>query len=281
MALVKYRSADCGLEDLQSQFSDLDSELVVIKKCCSDLKKEHGSKCSNALKDAVSSLLQVVNYVNKSDKSLIYWFEKGPGMKRALRCEGIDKRTAAMVEKKSRKITGEAAKVESQFNRSGQVFSDGLKAAQNLNTRVTEYSLSSIGDARQQAATMYDEADGNAQSVQVKLTKSKTDCEKIREDINAIPQQISGVESSRRTAQQSSSSSSDVKALSNFPNSSRPNLTDSKQAAVASFAVAGVATVASFFCPPVALFAMSAAAVSAGSAISSRCSTSSPCGRIF
>lgn len=280
MALVKYRS-DCKLEDLQRQFSDLDSELFAIQKSYSDLTKEHGSKCSKALKDAVSSLLQIVNYVSKSDKSLIYWYEKGPGMKRALRYVGIDKRTAVVVEKKSRKITGEAAKVESQFNRSGQVFSDGLKAVQNLNTRVTEYSLNSIGDARQQAATMYDEADGNAQSIQVKLAKSKTDCEKIQEEINAIPQQTSGVESSRRAAQQSSSSSSNVKTLSSFPNSSRPKLADSKQAAVASFAVAGAAAVASFFCPPVALFAMSAAAVSAGSAISSRCSTSSPCGRIF
>lgn len=222
MALVKYRSGDCKLEDLRRQFADLDSELIVIQKSYSDLKREHGKKCSNALKDAVSSLLQVVTYVNKSDKSLIYWYEKGPGMKRALRCVGIDKRTAAMVEKKSKKITGEAAKVESQFNRSGQVFSDGLKAVQNLNTRVTHYSLSSIGDARQQAVTMYDEVNGNAQSVEVELKKSKTDCEKFQGEIDAIPDQISGVESSRRTAQQSSSSSSDVKTLSSFSNNSWP-----------------------------------------------------------
>lgn len=110
MALVKYGSADSQLEDLQRQFATLDSELVIIQKSYADLKREHGTKCSNSLKDAVSSLLQVVTYVNKSDKSLIYWYEKGPGMKRALRCVGIDKRTAAMVEKKSTKITGKAAK---------------------------------------------------------------------------------------------------------------------------------------------------------------------------
>ncbi len=51
---------------------------------------------------------------------------------------GIDKRTAAMVERKNTKITGKAAKVESQFNRSGQVFSNGLKEVQNLNTTITE-----------------------------------------------------------------------------------------------------------------------------------------------
>lgn len=213
MALVKYGSADSQLEDLQRQFATLDSELVIIQKSYADLKREHGTKCSNSLKDAVSSLLQVVTYVNKSDKSLIYWYEKGPGMKRALRCVGIDKRTAAMVEKKSTKITGKAAKVEAQFNRSGQAFSDGLKAVQSLNTRVTEYSLSSIGDARQQAVTMYDEVDGNAQSVEAELTKSKTDYEKVQEEIDAIPGQISGVELSRRTAQESSSSSSNVKTL--------------------------------------------------------------------
>lgn len=84
---------------------------------------------------------------------------------------------------------------------------------QSLNTRVTEYSLSSIGDAWQQAVTMYDEVDGNAQSVEAELTKSKTDYEKVQEEIDAIPGQISGVELSRRAAQESSSSSSNVKTL--------------------------------------------------------------------
>lgn len=217
MALVKYSSADSQLEELQRQFAILDSELIAIQKSYFNLKNEHGTKCSNALKDALSSLLQVVNYVNKSDKSLIYWYEKGPGMKRALRCVGIDKRTAAIVEKKSREITGKAAKVESQFNRSSQVFSDGLKAVQNLNIRVTEYSLGSIGDARQQAVTMYDEVDGNARSVEDELAKSKTDYQKAQDEIDAIPDKISGVELSRRVAQQSSTSSSNVKTPSNFP----------------------------------------------------------------
>lgn len=84
MALVKYGSTNSQLEELQRQFATLDSELVVIQKKYSDLKKKHGKKCSNALKDAVSSLLLVITYVNKSDKSLIYWYEKGSGMKRAL-----------------------------------------------------------------------------------------------------------------------------------------------------------------------------------------------------
>lgn len=217
MALVPYGSTFTQLEELQRQFSTLDSELVIIRKRYSDLKKEHGKKCSNALKDAVSSLLLIVTYVNKSDKSLIYWYEKGSGMKRALRCVGIDKRTATMVEKKNTKITEKAAEVESQFNRSGQVFLDGLKAVRDLNTTITEYSLSSIGDARQQAVTMYDEVDVNAQSVELELAKSKTDYEKVQIEIDDIPEQISGVEFSRRTAQQSSSSSSEVKAISRFP----------------------------------------------------------------
>lgn len=216
MALVRYGSTNFQLDELQRQFATLDRELIVIRKRYSDLKKEHGKKCSNALKDAVSSLLLVITYVDKSDKSLIYWYEKGSGMKRALRCVGIDKRTAAMVEKKNTKITGKAAEVESQFNRSGQVFSDGLKAVQNLNTTITEYSLNSIGDARQQAVTMYDEVDMNSQSVEVELKKSKINYEKVQEEIDGVPEEISGVEFSRRIAQQSSSSSSDVQTLSSF-----------------------------------------------------------------
>lgn len=48
-----------------------------------------------------------------------------------------------------------------------------------------------------------------------------------------------------------------------------------------SFALASAAAVASFFCPPVAFVAVSAAGVGIGNAISSRYSTYSPCGRIF
>lgn len=53
------------------------------------------------------------------------------------------------------------------------------------------------------------------------INRSKTDCGKIQEEIGAISNEISGVESNRRTAQQSSSSVSDVKRLSSFPNNSR------------------------------------------------------------
>lgn len=34
---------------------------------------------------------------------------------------------------------------------------------------------------------MNDEVDGNAQSVEAKLTESKADCDKIQETIDAIP----------------------------------------------------------------------------------------------
>lgn len=210
MALITYHSADSRLEDLHRQFAALDRELCIIQKCYSKLKQEHGRKCSKALTDAISSLTQVVNYVNKSDKSLVYWYERGSNMKLALRCVGIDKRTSTMVEKKTTKIAGKAAMVETQFNRSGEIFSDGLKAAQNLNTRVTHYSLSSIGDARHQAVKMYDEIDGNAQSVEISLRKSQTDCVTIQKEIDDIPGQISVVKSSRSTAQKYSNSSSDV-----------------------------------------------------------------------
>lgn len=81
--------------------------------------------------------------------------------------------------------------------------------------------------------------------------------------------------------QQSRSSTSDVKNLSSFQNNSLPNLTDRKETAIGSFALASVAAVASIFCPPAAIIAISAGGVGIGSAISSRCSTSSPIGRIF
>ena len=52
----------------------------------------------------MAGLLQVVTYVNNSDKALVYWFERGSTVKLALRCVGIDKRTAAIFKKKTIKL---------------------------------------------------------------------------------------------------------------------------------------------------------------------------------
>jgi hypothetical protein len=50
---------------------------------------------------------------------------------------------------------------------------DGLKAVQNLNTRMTQYSLSSVGDAEKQATDLHGEYDGNLKSVELRLEMSK------------------------------------------------------------------------------------------------------------
>lgn len=210
MQSIVLTPTDSRLSDLQRDFASLGCELVDIQSTYHSLRKEHGRQCSEALTEALSSLLRVVKYVNKTDKALIYWLQKGDTLKLALRCVGIDKRTDAIVERKTEAIKGQVAQAETKFNQSGEVVMDGLKAVQNLNTRVTRYSLSSVGNAEEQAQDLCQEFASNVNSVELSLEQSKTECITIQGEIDDIPSQIDGVQSQRQAAQGASDSSATV-----------------------------------------------------------------------
>lgn len=216
MAPVTFQSDDPVLTILHTQFASLESELRVIQNNYQSLCQVHGRKCSAALSEATAGLLSVIKYVNKADKALLYWYEKGNTMKKALRCVGIDKRTDSIVERKTKKIKQETAKTEKQFNRTGEVFFNGLKAVQTLDTQVNQYSISRVGLARSEASEAFNQADGDAKCAESSLKKAQVEQTKVRAEVDGISAQISGVEHQRETAQNASAGTgtvSDTRAL--------------------------------------------------------------------
>ena len=175
MALVKYDSDGSVLENLRSQFASLDSELSFLQNNYQKLRQAHGKKCSTALSEATTSLLCIIKYVSKADKTLIFWHAEGTALKMALRLVGMDTRTDSIAKKKLQKIKVKTATTEVQFTRTGEVFMDGLKAIQSLGTQISQYSISSLGSARAQTSKAHKQADIDAQLAELSVQKAKVE----------------------------------------------------------------------------------------------------------
>lgn len=213
MALVTYCGDAPVLENLLSQFASLDSEFNLIQISHQRFCQIHQTKCSIALSEATTSLLDIVRYVSKADKALIYWYEKGTAMKTALRLVGMDKRTGSIIEKRSKKIKTKTATTEAQFTRTSEVFMDGLKTVQTLDKQINLYSISRLGSARAQASGAHNQADMDAKLAELSLEKSKVEQSTVQSELKDISSQINSVGTQRQTAQAMSDTTGAVSEL--------------------------------------------------------------------
>lgn len=272
MALVKYGGDDSVLENLRSQFASLDSELSLLQNNYQKLRQAHGKKCSTALSEATTSLLCIIKYVSKADKTLIYWHAEGTTLKTALRLVGMDKRTDAIAEKKLQKIKAKTATTEVQFTRTSEVFMDGLKAIQTLDTQISQYSISSLGSARAQTSKAHEQADTNAKFAELSMQKAKVKRSTAQSELDDIPSQIDSVGGQRQRAQEMSDSTgavSDLRLSRLFRDAKRSLTYLSVQFAFGSGAVAAVAGLGSFLFPPLAMIALPAAGLAASNTVAS------------
>lgn len=272
MALVKCGGDDSILENLRSQFSSLDSELSLLQDNYQKLRQAHGKKCSTALSEAASSLLCIIKYVSKADKTLIYWHAEGSTLKTALRLVGMNKRTDSIAEKRLQKIKEKTAITEAQFTRTSEVFMDGLKAIQTLDTEISQYSISSLGSARAQTSKAHEQADIDAKLAELSIQKAKIDKGTAQSELDDIPSQIDSVGAQRGRAQEMSNLTGAVSDLVVYLDFWRLlTIADllSVQVAFGSGAVAAAAGLASFFFPPLAIIAIPAAGLAASNTVAS------------
>jgi chromosome segregation ATPase len=210
MALVSWTSIDSRLAALQRQCTNLENELSGIQTNYDSLRREHEQKCAEALMQALSSLVKVIKYVNRTDRALIFWVEKESGLKTALRCIGIDRRTEVIILKKTTIIKARVSEVEASFDRSNQAFKSGLSAVQGLDMKLTQYSLTSIGHAQREITSFSRELDQKINQVNRTITKLKAESQDVEAEASEVPSRISAVYSQRQEAQEASNAAGRV-----------------------------------------------------------------------
>jgi len=200
MSVVKKRTDldDPVLGDLLFRVRDLERKLVGLRDQYCSLREQNHKRCSESLNDALASFHQLIKFVCKTDNTLVYWYERSDGMKSALRLLGMDKRTCTLVAKKTAKIKKEVGKVEVRFRDTSEVFMDGLKAVQILNTQVTSYSVSSIGDVQGDASEALNGYDTQMSWVQSTIGEKNLEATALETQLSTVRTDITKTENARR-----------------------------------------------------------------------------------
>jgi uncharacterized protein YoxC len=192
------------------QIRQLDSRFTELQCEHRRIQDEHSRKCASALSISLSYLGKVIEDVGKADKKLIYWYEQKKGVKMMLRLVGIDKRTNAIVGRKTKRIKGDVQKAENKFRQTSEVFTDGLNAVQGLNTKVTSYSLLEVSTTHNSSASTLRAFSDELKEVETATREKRLEYVHVEEQIEDVRQDITLTESNRNVAANGSDSCAGV-----------------------------------------------------------------------
>ena len=202
MAVVRSSQAtDPKTAHLAVQVHALEASLITLKDEYTLLRATTERNCSQSLNESLTSFIHLIKFVKKTDKTLVYWVEKGSGVKTALRCIGVDKRTETIVKKKTIRIQKEVHTVERKFKDTSKVFMGELKAVQILNTKVTNYSISSVGNAQYEASEALDMYDDQVSRVQFQIDSRNAECQVLEAQVSGIHKDMSNTQAAVKGAE--------------------------------------------------------------------------------
>ena len=184
-ALIRrYGTGNTGLTALQTQTADLQSQLDNLKSEAEALRCDYQTKCSRSLETAINSLLKVCDTVCKSDKQIVFWYEKGKVLTLMLRPLGINKKTSRIVQKKTSRLKTQVSTVESKFSATSLLCKESLAEVQALNRRVNEFSQTSIGGAQNLLEVTLETFDDKKASVEYTIREKEIECRRISNNID-------------------------------------------------------------------------------------------------
>jgi hypothetical protein len=215
MALV-YHSASHEAPDprvlfLAHQVQQLDFTFATIQSDYDTLREEHTKRCSAAVREALSALVKLVERVAKTDHRLVYWYEKRGSVKLMLRCVGVDKRTNAIVDTGTSMMKRDVKRVENKFVSTSGVFGEGLEAVQDLNTRVTSYSLKDLCPVQSGSAGIMSSFASELENVKTGLESKTTRRTVVEREIGDVSDNIEKTKTKSTNAMLASDTCSDVR----------------------------------------------------------------------
>lgn len=225
MSLVLYSPyEEPSLTLLKEQINNLRVQLLQLKRETEILNSDYQRECSTSLADALKGLLYLSESVYKADKQVVFWYEKGKVLRIVLKPLGVNKKTSAIIQRKTTKLKTQATYVEAQFASTSQVCQEALKDVQTLNRRVNDYSKTGIGSAQENASTTMKSFEEEKKLVDVKLKEKEVECARVNANILDTDEGVARTRAATDKAEQASDKASTVslgledfdEALSNY-----------------------------------------------------------------
>lgn len=149
-------SNDTDLRTLRIHMTRLEKEYESKQQEYKRQHTLHGNRCAASLQGSMKSLFEVIVYVRKADKDLVDWHYRSDLLKSALRTIGLDRRTHAVIEKKTQKLHDKVQRAEDKFDKTGLVFDSGLQEAKRMKSGFLEFSTGNVEKVSQEVMSTRD-----------------------------------------------------------------------------------------------------------------------------
>jgi hypothetical protein len=148
-----------------SRHQELSKQLTALQIQHENLHASNARHYHLLVEESIQGLFDVIRYVKKADKSLVEWHSRSPGLKRALRFFGIDRRTTTVVEKKTQKLKAKVSVVESNFDSAEHAVTTGLHATEKLKTEFVRFSQHSVDPVSKQMQEAHGDLNDNHEQI--------------------------------------------------------------------------------------------------------------------
>ena len=165
---------DEPFQSLYRRFKSLEIELNTLQTEYQKVSTHHGQQLMLSLGVSMTSLFEVISYVNKADKALVEWHYRSKHLKGALRLVGLDRRTHILIEKKNQKLKKKVSAVEQRCSEASGNLGSGVEATSRLRQEFVTFSVNTVGKVSQEAVQTRDVYDKDRKHVQTKIKEIET-----------------------------------------------------------------------------------------------------------
>lgn len=162
-------STDSLLNELKKRHDELQKQLNNMQKEHERLDALHTQQYLRSIEESMTSLFEVIVYVRKADKHLVEWHHRSDNLKVALRWIGVDRRTTAVVEKKTKKLKAKVSVVESKFDRADDTVATGLRATESLKSEFVHFSHHSVDQVSRETIKARDTLDMDQEVIEAQI----------------------------------------------------------------------------------------------------------------
>lgn len=193
-------SSDTLLLDLHTRHNALQNQLTQMQMQHNTLDALHSQQCLILMEESMKGLFEVIICVRKADKKMVDWHHRSDSLKVALRYLGLDRRTATVIDKKTKKLKVKVAVVESKFDSANSAVVQGLRATENVKSDFVHFSQHSVEQISKETIAARNDLDNSHKSFEHQIERQRVEQTTAQNRIHETSQSLARARTGRENA---------------------------------------------------------------------------------
>ncbi|KAI3326018.1 hypothetical protein HD806DRAFT_488908 [Xylariaceae sp. AK1471] len=172
-----------------------------IKREDQAIRQNSAKECEILLQKSVKELCDVIKLVHKLDSRLVHWHSCRPGIKKALRLIGVDRRTETTIQKNTEKLKGKIEEVGNQFDQTSDAFDSRLRDTKRIGSTFTTLATHGVEQVSREATLAIETYQEDLKSIDAEHRKKAAVYEDIEVVLDGLQSELKKTETNQLFAQ--------------------------------------------------------------------------------